>query len=150
MHAGCRMTREPIYSALFSIVQGIAVLTGVKTISRRLVHWSDVDKSIQPAIYQVQRYEDPVQLRGVPTKWKMYVDLYVYVNSSQDSHASPSILLNPILDAIEALFPADADRTQTLGGLVSHCWIHSKIETSEGSLGDQEVAIVPIEIVGPV
>jgi hypothetical protein len=143
------MTRETIYAALFTAVQGVSVLAGVKTTSRRLRHWADVAVNEKPAIFQVQRFEDPIQQRMLPTKWKLYADLYVYVDAGQDPHASPSILLNPILDAIEALFPTDADHLQTLGGLVSHCWIHSRIETSEGTLGSQEVAIVPIEILAP-
>lgn len=144
------MNRETIYSTLFSTIQGIAVTTGIKTISRRLLHWSDVPASQQPAIFQVQRYEDPLHKRLLPTEWKLYADIYVYVNTGQDVHASPSILLNPILDALEALFPTDDLNPQTLGGLCSHCWIHSRIETSEGVMGAQEVAIVPIEILAPV
>lgn len=144
------MNRETIYSTLFSIVQSIAGSVGVVTISRRLMHWSDVPSASQPAIFQVQRFEDPIQKRGIPTEWKLYADFYVYVNTGQDPNASPAILLNPILDGLEALFPTSSENIQTLGGLVSHCWIHSKIETSEGSLGAQEVAIVPIEILAPV
>ena len=140
------MNRETIYSTLFSIIQGIAVSVGVKTISRRLIHWSDVSASEQPAMYLIQRYEDPIQTRSLPTKWKLNVDIYVYVNTGSDPKASPAIMLNPILDALEALFPTDADHLQTLGGLCSHCWISGRIETSEGALGAQEVAIVPIEI----
>ena len=38
---------------------------------------------------------------------------------------------------------------QTLGGLVSDCWISGKIETDEGALGGQAVAIIPIEMIWP-
>jgi hypothetical protein len=145
------MNREAIYSALFSTIQGIAITAGVKTIGRRLVHWSDVPSSDQPAIFQVQRHEDPMpHKRGLPTEWKLAADIYVYVNTGQDPHASPAIMLNPILDALDALFPASSENIQTLGGLVSHCWIAGRIETSEGSLGSQEVAIIPIEILAPI
>ena len=122
----------------------------MQTVSRRLLHWSDVPVSQQPAIFQIQRNEDPIQQRLLPTKWKLNVDLYVYVNTGSDPKASPAILLNPILDAIEALFSPTENNIQTLGGLCSHCWISGKIETSEGALGNQEVAIVPIEILAPV
>ena len=144
------MTRETIYAALFSTIQGIAGGVGIKTISRRLKHWSDVPPIEQPAIYQIQRYEDPIQQRLLPTLWKLNVDIYVYVNTGNDPDASPAILLNPILDALETLFPPDDNFIQTLGGLCSHCWISGRIETSEGVLGAQEVAIVPIEILAPI
>ena len=138
------ITREPIYSALFALWQN---LPGVITWSRRLEHWSDVPPSKQPALYQIQRHEDPKTVRGIPTTWHLSVDLYIYVNSGLDPDAVPSLILNPILDAIEtALAPDPASGFQTLGGLVSHAWISGRIETSEGALGAQEVAIVPIEI----
>ena len=35
---------------------------------------------------------------------------------------------------------------QTLGGLAAHAWTAGKIETDEGVLGGQAVAIVPVEI----
>jgi hypothetical protein len=144
------MNREAIYSALFSTIQGIAITAAVKTISRRLQYWADVPLSDQPAIFQIQRHEDPIQKRGLPTEWKLAADIYVYVNTGQDPHASPAIMLNPILDALEALFPPTSENIQTLGGLCSHCWIAGRIETSEGTLGPQEVAIVPIEILAPI
>ncbi len=139
--------REPIYSAVFVLLQG---LTGVTTVSRRLRHWADVTPSEQPAVFQIQRGETPIQVKYIPTKWLLNLDIYVYVNTGDDPQASPAILLNPILDEIENLFPpSDEDgegKVQTLGGLVSHCWISGRIETSEGALGAQEVAIIPLDI----
>jgi hypothetical protein len=139
------ISREPIYSSLFALLQSIE---GVTTVSRRLRHWSDVSPAEQPALFQIQKNEMPEQVLYLPTKWRLNVDLYLYVNSGDDPQASPAIILNPILDAIEALFPpSDEDGPmQTLGGLVSHCWISGTIETTEGVLGQQEVAIIPIEI----
>ncbi|HXP74621.1 MAG TPA: hypothetical protein VN823_10790 [Stellaceae bacterium] len=58
--------------------------------------------------------------------------------------------MNPLLDAIEtALAPDLVTNVQSLGGLVAHCWIAGKVETDEGVLGGQAVAIVPIEILVP-
>jgi hypothetical protein len=145
------MTREDIYAALFAIVQTAATAAGAKTCSRKLRHWDDVKASEQPAIFQVQRTESSNQKLKVPAIWTLNIDLYVYVNTSDDPRAAPSTLLNPIIDALEAVMPPDEEKAggpQTLGGLVSHCWIAGTIETSEGVLGDQEVAIIPVEIVG--
>lgn len=142
------ITREPIYLALYNLLLGLIDSEDVKTVSRRLKHWADTPASEQPAIFIIQRGENPTQVKYLPTKWILDVDLYVYVNSGDDPNAAATELLNPILDAIEELFPpSDEDGPiQTLGGLVSHCWISGRIETSEGVLGQQEVAIVPIEI----
>lgn len=136
--------RETIYAALFSKVSGIA---GIVTASRRLWHWSDVPPASQPALYMAQRSETAVQLRGVPPKWTLAVDLYLYAYSGNDHNAIPAQKLNPLIDAIETALLPSPGGFQTLGGLVSHCWIAGKIETDEGFLGPQAVAIIPIEIV---
>jgi hypothetical protein len=85
----------------------------------------------------------------MPEKRTMTFDLYVYVNTG-DNDYPPSQIMNSIIDAIDsALAPSGPNDTQTLGGLVSHCWIAGTIETDEGALGDQGVAIIPIEIITP-
>jgi hypothetical protein len=140
--------REPIYSALYDLIYSLKTSLAVKTVGRRLRHWADVSPVEQPAVFVVQKRERPEQIRLVPTKWMLEVELYVYVNSGDDPQSSPAEILNPILDQIEALFPPSDEegQIQTLGGLVSHCWISGIIDTAEGVLGQQEVAIVPLEI----
>lgn len=142
------ITREPIYLAVYNLLTPLIDSADVKTVSRRLRHWSEVSPVEQPSIFMIQRGERPVQRRGLPSAWMLSLDLFVYVNSGDNPEASPAVLLNPILDAIEALFPPSEEHgdIQTLGGLVSHCWISGQIETAEGVLGQQEVAIVPIDI----
>jgi len=59
------------------------------------------------------------------------------------------MLLNPMLDALEAaLAPLPATGIQNLGlpTMVQHAYIQGKVETDEGVLGDQAVAVIPIEI----
>lgn len=140
------MTREPIYAALFALVSGAAPFA---TASRRLRPWSVVEPAEQPALFQVQKRETAKAAEGSPTSWCAEVDLYIYCQAPDDETA-PATVLNPLVDAIEAaLAPAGRDLpggTQTLGGLARHCWISGAIETDEGALGGQAVAIVPIEI----
>lgn len=140
------MKREPLYAALFALLQQVP---GIVTCSRRLRHWSDVGRSEQPALFLAQVREtatpgDPAH--GLPTKWLLQADLYLYVYG--DSRSPPGIRLNPLLDAIEAaLAPTGPmQRTQTLGGLAERCWIEGDIDTDEGTLGDQAVAIIPVRI----
>ena len=140
------MTREPIYEALFALLSGAAEFA---TASRRLRHWSAVDPAEQPALFQVQKRETAKAAEGSPTQWRAEIDVYVYCQAADDE-TPPASALNPLLDAIEAaLAPKGADLasgTQTLGGLVKHCWIAGAIETDEGALGGQAVGIVPLEI----
>ncbi len=140
------MNREPIYEALFALVSGAAPFA---TASRRLRHWSNVAAAEQPAVFQVQKRETARQQEGSPTLWRADIDLYVYCQAPDDESA-PTSVLNPLIDAIAAaLAPTGADLVagaQSLGGLVKHCWISGAIETDEGALGGQAVAIVPVEI----
>lgn len=138
------MNRESVYAALFARASGAGEF---RTISRRLRHWGDVAPIDQPALFQAQRRETPEQQRGLPAKWRLVADLYIYANSGADPGITPTTELNVLLDAVENAFAPDpVTGVQTLGGLASHCWISGPIETDEGTLGEQAVAIVPIEI----
>jgi hypothetical protein len=140
------INREPIYAALFALAAGAG---GFVTAERRLRHWSDVAPAEQPALFVSQKSESAaVQTLGAPTVWTLSVDLYVYVHSS-DPYRAPATVLNPLIDAVEAaLLPDPVTGVQTLGlpGMVQHAYLAGKIATDEGVLGDQAVAIVPVEI----
>ena len=140
------IAREPIYAALFDLA---AAAAGFATAERRLRHWSDVAPAEQPALFMTQKSEiAAVKTLGAPTVWTLLVELYLYAHSS-DPHLSPATVLNPLVDAVEAsLAPAATTGLQDLGlpSMVQHAVIAGKIETEEGVLGDQAIAIIPIEI----
>jgi hypothetical protein len=140
------IAREPIYAALFALVSGAA---GFATIDRRLRHWSDVTPAEQPALFQCQTKETATtRTVGAPSVWTLTVELYLYAHSS-DPYRAPATVLNPLLDAVmTALAPDPATGLQDLGlpAMVRHAVIAGKIETDEGVLGDQAIAIIPIEI----
>lgn len=136
------MNREPIYAALFALLASSA---GYVTTSRRLLHWNDVPREQQPSLFMAQRNETAVTERGNPTQWTLSVDVYIYART--DGGLAPGPIINPLIDAIEAaLVPNPMENAQTLGGLVHYCRIEGAIDTDEGTLGDQAVAIVPITI----
>jgi hypothetical protein len=140
------ISREPIYAALFGLLETAADFTAV---DRRLRHWSDVAPAEQPALFMAQKSElAKINTLGAPTVWTLSVDVYIYVHSS-DPYLAPATVLNPLLDAVEAaLAPSVTTGLQDLGlpATVQHAYIAGKVETDEGVLGDQAVAIVPIEI----
>jgi hypothetical protein len=140
------IAREPIYAALFDRVAGAA---GFVTAERRLRHWSDVAPAEQPALFMTQKSETAaVKALGAPPVWTLTVELYLYAHSS-DPRLSPATVLNPLIDAVEAaLAPAPTTGLEDLGlaAMVQHAMIAGKIETEEGVLGDQAIAIIPIEI----
>ena len=142
------IAREPIYAALFAL---LAPIPGLATASRRLQHWTDVPASAQPALFQVQKGETVAARHGLPPKHQLSVELFLYAQTGGDPTVAPAQILSPLIDAIEAaLAPTDpTDAVQTLGGLVSHAWIEGRIETDEGVLGDQAVAIIPVTLLVP-
>lgn len=136
------INREAIFTALFTKLSASGVYV---TKSRRLKHWNDVPKDAQPALFMAQGNQTAQTVRGQPTRWTLNVDVYVYART--DGGADPGPIINQLLDAIEAaLAPNAIENTQTLGGLCEWCRIEGAIETDEGTLGDQAVAIVPISI----
>jgi hypothetical protein len=138
--------REAIYAALWSLAAGAASFASA---NRRLRHWADLAPADQPALFLSEKGGHAViKALGAPITWTLYADFYVYVHSS-DPYLPPATLLNPLLDALEAaLAPSPATGIQNLGlpAMVQHAYIAGKIETDEGVLGDQAIAIVPVEI----
>jgi hypothetical protein len=140
------ITREPIYAALWALAAGAAQFT---TASRRLRHWSDVGAAEQPALFMSEKGGSAAtKALGAPVVWTLRADFFVYAFSS-DPYAAPAQILNPLLDALEAaLAPSSVTGIQNLGlpNMVQHAYIAGKLETDEGVLGDQAVAVVPVEI----
>jgi hypothetical protein len=138
--------REPIYRALWELARASGAFA---TASRRLKHWSDVSPAEQPALFMSEKGSvAKVKALGAPVLWTLFADLYIYAHSS-DPYSAPATILNPLLDAVEAaLSPVPATGVQDLGlpALVQHAYIAGKVETDEGTLGDQAIAIVPVEI----
>ena len=138
--------REAIYSMLWAVGSGSSSFA---TANRRLRHWADVAPAEQPALFMSEKGGEAIsKALGAPIVWTLYADFYIYVHSG-DPYAAPQSVLNPLLDALEqALAPEPATGIQNLGlpALVRHAYIAGKIETDEGVLGDQAIAMVPVEI----
>jgi len=137
------MNRENIYAALFTLASSPP---GLVTKSRKLLHWNDVGPGEMPALFQAQGNETLVKpaANGLPSVWMLEATLYLYVRTEGQS---PGPVLNPLLDAITAKFDANVIGVpQTLGGLVQWARIEGTIETSEGTLGDTEVALIPVRM----
>lgn len=138
--------REAIYSALWTLGSGAGSFASA---NRRLRHWADVAPAEQPALFMNEKGgHAQVKKLGAPIVWTLYADFYIYVHSS-DPYAAPATIINPLLDGLErALAPPAATGIQNLGlpQMVQHAYIAGKIETDEGVLGDQAIAIIPVEI----
>jgi len=140
--------REAVYSALWNLVSNAANFT---TKSRRLRHWADVSPDEQPALFMSQKRNIGATHQGAvntPIVWTLEAEFYIYVHSI-DQYSAPAILLNPLIDAVEqALAPDPWSGTQNLGlpEMVQWVRLNGDIATAEGVLGDQEMAIIPVEV----
>lgn len=143
-------SREQIYSALFSTLQS-ALLTPTgpfKTVSRRWQDPSQIAPADRPALYQVQRDElAATGVNGLPTSWKVTVDLVLYTVGDSAPNSVPSTELNSLLDAVEAAIKsATPGLAQSLGGKVSHCRLQGKIEIVENVQDSMALAVIPVEL----
>lgn len=137
------MNRELIYSSLFDKIKSVP---GVVVASRILRHWADVPRQEQPAIFMAQGNQTAIRTTGMPTKWLLTADIYVY--ASRSTSEVPGTILNNLIDAIEdSLEPSlEGVTVQTLAGVVEYCRIVGSIDTDEGTLGEQSVAIIHVEM----
>jgi hypothetical protein len=116
--------------------------------SRVLLYWSDVAPVQQPAMFQTQTGEVVQRTSRQPAKLMMTVKVYIYAHTQTSNGRTPSTVINEILDAVSAAMAPNYPglEVQNLGGLVDWARIEGAIETDEGLLGDQAVAIVPITL----
>jgi len=142
------MNREAVYSALFA--QWQALLTngaGFVTVSRRLDNFANVPAILQPALYQLQATEKTTPVRGIPLKRMLSLEVFVYATSA-DPTLPPSSVLNPLLDAVDAILKPDPiTQVQNFGiAGVQHIWIEGVTKIAEGVLENQAIAVIPVEI----
>lgn len=137
-------SRETIYAAVFNILNGLVAFA---TRSRDLKHWVDVSANLQPAVYMNQTGESANTVTGSPTKWTLRLDVYIYARVQSDQN--PGAVLNPLIDAVcNALNVVHPITGRTNLGIAGVEWVRveGNIETDEGSLGEQAVAIIPVII----
>lgn len=153
------LNREALFDALF---QRLTNLGGFVYTSRIFATYDDIDASQQPALIMTKGSETVENKRGFPPKWTLNGTIYIYCRNDQDTHISPSVQLNQLITLVEGAFErtptesaitnapyldSPSDFLTTLNGRCSHAWITGTIQTDEGMLGQQAVALVPFEIV---
>jgi len=142
------MNREAIITALFILVSASAPFA---TASRRLRLWSSVPSSEKPALFLAERGDTYARAsEAVPEAVTMQLEIYIYTEAGKDESVVPASALNPLIDAVDAaLAPSHLTGLQTLGGLVSHCWIEGKLMKDAGDLDGDGVAVIPVKILVP-
>lgn len=76
--------------------------------------------------------------------------LFIYTDDASDPNSVPSIMMNSILDAIDAAFaPDDPNGKCTLGGLVSSVRATGEVPIAPGDLGGPGISVVPLNVLVP-
>ena len=142
-------SRETIMQALFALLQAVP---GIASSSRRMTLPAQVASADQPCLMLWEQPEIAKNKTGLPDQrlWEAWV---VIVFTNTDTSVAGATIINPILDAIEAVFkPDDFGRNLcSLGGLVHYARIEGTVikETGDTDTTGLGGAVVPIKIMPP-
>lgn len=150
------MKRDPIYQALLTQVSALVAspYSLIKLASRGFVTWDQA--LVQPCVYIVPVTEEGEYKRGLPTKWKFKIDLYVYVKWV-DSVQQGVTALAQVMDGIDLILSPTGPNggalssngfVNNLGGLADYCALSGTADISGGFLNQQQtIARMPVEVV---
>lgn len=135
--------RETILDALFARLTASAAFS---TTGRRVKFPNQVPD--QPALFLRYVGEEwmPRETR-MPAKVVIKTQVWLYSSAGADPDATPSIALGRLIEAVtRSIQPPPALEAQTLGNLVTHCWVEGDIAIDPGDLAGQAVAVIPVKI----
>ena len=168
---------EPIMDALLSLLQTQCGDTFLYY-SRRFQTWEEVIQNskrgqpmqlLQPALFLYDgvgfgggRIKMDPRGRGTPTVRTMQRTIVIYAQlpggglaDGPDADTAGGTVFAPLQEAVEAAFGQEVGDgpggAQTLGGLVSHCWIEGDCIWVTGDIdpGGQGMIAIPISIMIP-
>lgn len=133
---------------------GVALKSGIQLYGRRVLLWSAV--SAYPALFL--RDADnvyPERNQNVLPKPTLEPEIWIYSSAGENPAFAPSIGLNCLLDALDAVLKPTTPRDRmmqklTLGDLVQHCWIEGRALYDNGDLDGIAKATIPIKILAPL
>lgn len=136
--------REPIYAALYALLQGVA---GLQTVARGFVTHQNTPSAACPALYLVAGGEDGAWKVGLGVPWTLNAEVLLYVHADNSAPDASEVLAGKLIDAIEQVVQGNLPTgEQTLGGLVQHCRLAGKIERFPPIDSDYYIAVLPIEL----
>lgn len=146
------LPRNRYFDALETLVKTVA---DFKLVSRRmkLYHECNVAQDF-PAMFimsPTEQYSRELG-EGVPSRVVIEATIFIYLAGGKDISASavPMNALNDIMDKVDdVLKPNPLTAKQTLGGIVSHCWIEGEVIKEPGDLDGEGIIAIPIKMLVP-
>jgi len=146
------VTLESIMVALETLLKQLTTNnSGFKVVSRRFKTPDQLADGQLPGLYLLQGPITTVRQGGSPPIQTMTVWAFIYTDPAP-SDVLPSTTLNKALtdfNAVIAPSPQFPFQDQTLGGLVSRCWIEGETIYDSGEIQPPGMAIVPLRILIP-
>jgi hypothetical protein len=145
-------SREDVMTALFALLQTLQTSQIVVTCDRRLKLWFEISSEEKPAVYMVEHEEDnQPSPSGMSPKRQWQVMIFIYADAPQDGVTKGSILLNNLIDQVEAALglQGGAISMQNLGGRVYRVWSEGRVLKDPGDLDGHALAIYPVHIRAP-
>jgi hypothetical protein len=147
--------RETIANVLTSLLRGInahvalgAARFPAGNINRKGGTWSKQSPVSAPTMFIIHVGERATQASTIGlTKWIVDFYLEIFAPTDESSSAIADTLVNAILDAIDAtLQSVPPGERQTLGGIVTNCWIEGDIIIGTAQLTNQLMMLVPVRV----
>lgn len=139
-------SRETYYGALMTQLAKLKASGAISAIDRLVRLQDATNPPVMPCIYLDTDKETVEHQAGQPARVTLTCKLFVYV-AGPDRNAVPGTALSNLLDAIDSVLAAPIPgMQQTLGGLVSHCWVEGEIERFEAGIDNLALAIVPVHM----
>jgi hypothetical protein len=142
--------REVISVALFDLLANNAGIQELfVTTSRAAKMFTEVDASLQPALYLMKVGEQTVQNEAYGlTKYILEYRILAYARADATPETIYETLLNQMLDAVDAAMQSTPPgENQTLGGVVTNAWIEGATDVDTGVLQQQCALVIPIKVI---
>lgn len=146
------MNREAIWTAFFAKVTGAAGVSGqFTTMSRLLVHHSDIAVDLMPALFVWTPTETHVRKgKGIPRIATLHGEIIFYIRDADLTDTAKLATVNNALDGIEAVFNTPPSKVETLGELVEHVYLpDGQVQIAVGLVQGVSIVTIPFTIVVP-
>jgi hypothetical protein len=142
-------TREQVANALFNLLVGSSQFL---TTGRRFLPESQIASAAKPALFLLD--DDEQHTRGkqlVPAVRETVFECLVFISAGLDPNAVPSATLSNLIDVIDpvsgGVLKPGINGRQTLGGLVTDCYIEGKVIKAPGDISGLGAARIPIKVI---
>lgn len=150
-------SREKLALAVVAKLKAATTADGkvaFKYVTRRVLLWDAVKTDKRPAVVVMEPIEnlkapEVDRLTEIEIPYRMMVIVDTKANIDNDEKP-PISVVNPLIDAIQAAFRADAyGGNQTLGGLVSSAWLDGDIHKDGGDTDGTGIALLTLKVLVP-